>query len=202
MSIVNTLDVVAEWIKKEVCRGWKLKAPTKSEQTDRYDYQLMEPNVYALYEPTNSDRPPSKKPLVPAICIQLVNGSDAIVEGRRSYKIRLSFSTYQPGIHDADVFYPKHTKDGTRVYRRGRKKTFQYSEDGWRDLWNLIDRTIRKIEDANAIGTLALDKPQGISFGVFSYQDEMPDLYPFWLGWVELTITEQFSRNNGYSQFL
>lgn len=203
MTIVTTLDAISEWVRDNICKGHYLKAPTKGKQTAEYEYQEVEPTVYTLYEPTGQDRPPNAKPLIPGICVQLIDGTDLLADQMRSMRLRLSFSTYQPGIHGADWLCPySDVKTREIRYARSNYKYFSYSEDGWRDVWNLIDRAIRKIENADSIANFNIDHEQGVKFGPFSYQGETPDLYPFWFGFIELTITQKITRNREFQKYL
>lgn len=202
-TIVGTLDKVTEWLDENVCEGYALKLAPHGQQTGNYPYKLVRPSVYTLYEPASDNRPPSQRPLCPCICVQLKDGAEEYQGNRQTLNLRLSMTTFDPGIHGQDWLYP-YCDIATRQtrYRRGEAGSFLYSEDGWRDVWNFVDRTVRAIENAGSIAGLPIDQSTPVSFGPFTYQDETPDLYPYWLAWVDVSVQSLAIRNRNLEQYL
>ena len=66
-----------------------------------------------------------------------------------------------------------------------------------------MDTTLREIENAEYMNGLRVIKEEGITFGPVTEQDAVPDFYPYWFAWAELTIEETLTRNpKTYNQFL
>lgn len=204
MSIVQTVDRIAHWLEKEICEDWKLKPAPNGPDTVDYDYKLVKPCVWPLYDPIYAnDHAPNVQTLAPSILVQVKNGTDAMVDGKRTYNVRLSFNVYDPGVHGEDWIYPYCDVETRKVlYRRGDHGSFEVQFDGWRDVWNLIDRTVRIIENHEAIDGLPIVKSEGVSFGPFNYADEIPDMYPLWMAWVEFQVEERTIRNPDYRKYL
>lgn len=104
MTIVHTLDIVSEWLRANVCQRVQYKPHSLDQQTDQYEYELVHPNVFTLYVPTSSTKPPAVKATSPSICVQMVEGVDR--NRAREMQLRLSFSVWNPGIHGPDILYP------------------------------------------------------------------------------------------------
>lgn len=186
MNVVIDLDRVANWLHDQICKGVRLKPMDYGDQAVEADYELIEPNVFALYVPTEETKAPDVVATVPAICVQIIDGDDDLVKQERRYKLRLSFATWDPGTHDQDIFAPV---DGKPMrYLRGDGNRVKLSHDGWRDVWNLVDRALRIIESSRVIGGIPVDDGAAVKFGMFAEDDGLADYYPFWQAWVELTL--------------
>ena len=192
MTIVHTLDKVAEWLQQNVCAHVSLKPHAFDDQTDDYNMELVHPTVFSLYTPTKRTKPPGVKATIPSICVQLVDGTDEVFKRDRTLKLHLSFSAWDPGIHTQDVFEPTdgESEIGT-AYKRGKKKKLQLSHEGWRDVWNFVDVALRAIETPRSLGGYQLDPKTPIQFGVYDEEGSISDYYPFWFAWVELAITQE-----------
>lgn len=194
MSIVQALDAMAEWLHSEVCLKVKLKPRSIDNQTTKYEYKLVNPEVFAMYTPTTKNKPPEVEATTPSICLQLIDGTDSPNASDRAMRVRLSFSAWNPGLHGPDILTP--TQGAHRKYLKpGDEGTFRETSEGWRDVWNFVDTALRVIENAEAIGGYGIDKKEGIKFGPFTWQNDIPDFNPFWFAWVELTVREQIIRN-------
>lgn len=204
MSMVHTLDKVAHWLEKQVCENWELKEPGSPVDTVDYDYKLVKPNVFAYYVPVDpAKRPPNIKSVVPSICVQPVDATDDLVGQSRIIKLRLSLAAYDPGIHGKDWIYPYcDVETGQVRYRRGDPGTFEHAIDGWRDIWNFVDRTVRIIENNESMASMPIDKETGVSFGPFSFDADSPLFGIYWDAWIEVSVRERLIRNTEYRKYL
>lgn len=204
MTIVHTVDRIAHWLEREICKGWDLKRSPLGPDTQDYEYELVEPCVYPFYDPVYaSDKVPNVKALAPSILVQVDKGADDIYGQKRTYNVRLSFNIYDSGIHGEDWLYPYCDVETHEVrYRRGDHGSFEVQFDGWRDLWNIVDRSMRILETHEAIDGMPIIKDVDIEFGPFTYADEVPDTYPLWVAWITFSVSERLIRNTDYRKFL
>ncbi len=198
MSIVNSIEIVREWLAANVCPLVQLKLPDDNATDASYPYKLVNPAAFSLFIPSKDRTPPKIAAPIPSVCVQLVQGKDDMIASTRGIKIRLCFAAWDPGYHGPDIFKP--TGDGSGSYIQWNdeeaKALFLKNGEGWRDVWNFVDTALREIEDAEYINGLRLVKEDGITFGLFTEQDAVPDFYPFWYAWVELTVSEILTRNH------
>lgn len=238
MSIVRDLDTATDWLREIICSGWHLKPRSLEDEqdTEEWEYRLVEPAVFALQAPVRKRLPPEVEATTPAICVQLIDGDDRLYEQQRHLNLRLSFCVWDPGLHGPDILKPKTSgqsdsedAEGTETedaapgdtesgmpgdqesededaagpnsgdlpqkYVPGDPGTFVPTNDGWRDVWNFVDRTLRIIESAEAIGCVSLDRAQGIKFGSFDEQEKPPQYWAYWQAWAELTLIESIIRS-------
>ena len=198
MSIVNSIEIVKEWLAANVCPLVQLKLPDDNATDASYPYKLVNPAAFSLFIPSKDRTPPKIAAPIPSVCVQIVQGKDDMIASTRGIKIRLCFAAWDPGYHGPDIFKP--TGDGSGSYIQWNdeeaKALFLKNGEGWRDVWNFVDTALREIEDAEYINGLRLVKEDGITFGLFTEQDAVPDFYPFWYAWVELTVSEILTRNH------
>lgn len=198
MSIVNSIEIVREWLAANVCPLVQLKLPDDNATDASYPYKLVNPAAFSLFIPSKDRTPPKIAAPIPSVCVQIVQGKDDMIASTRGIKIRLCFAAWDPGYHGPDIFKP--TGDGSGSYIQWNdeeaKALFLKNGEGWRDVWNFVDTALREIEDAEYINGLRLVKEDGITFGLFTEQDAVPDFYPFWYAWVELTVSEILTRNH------
>lgn len=198
MSIVNSIEIVREWLAANVCPQVQLKLPDDNATDASYPYKLVNPAAFSLFIPSKDRTPPKIAAPIPSVCVQIVQGKDDMIASTRGIKIRLCFAAWDPGYHGPDIFKP--TGDGSGSYIQWNdeeaKALFLKNGEGWRDVWNFVDTALREIEDAEYINGLRLVKEDGITFGLFTEQDAVPDFYPFWYAWVELTVSEILTRNH------
>ena len=197
MSIVNSIEVVREWLGKNVCPYVRLKLPDDNATDASYPYKLVNPAAFALFVPSKDRMPPKVAAPIPSVCVQIVNGEDDMISAARSIKIRLCFSAWDPGYHGKDIIMPKGNNGEENIQKYNEEATayFQKNGEGWRDAWSFVDTALRAIENAEYMGDLRVRKEEGITFGPVSEQDAVPDLYPFWFAWAEFSIEEHLTRN-------
>ena len=197
MSIVNSIEIVREWLTAEVCPLVKLKRPDDNATDASYPYKLVNPAAFSLFVPSKDRTPPKVAAPIPSVCVQLVQGEDDMIASSRGIKIRLCFSAWDPGYHGRDIFIPKGDGSGTYVqqYNEAAAAFFEKNGEGWRDTWSFVDTALRLIENAEYIGELRVIKEDGITFGPVAEQDAVPDYYPYWFAWVEFSVEETLTRH-------
>lgn len=197
MSIVNSIEVVREWLDENVCPLVKLKLPDDDATDASYPYKLVNPAAFSLFVPTKDRMPPKVAAPIPSVCVQLINGEDDMIASARSFKIRLCFSAWDPGYHGPDIFTSKGDGSGAYIqqYNKEASAYFEKNGEGWRDAWNFVDTALRLIENAEYMGELRVIKEEGITFGPVSEQDAVPDFYPYWFAWAEFSVEEYITRN-------
>lgn len=192
MSVVNTLMLISEWLDEQVCAGIRFKVPPEDRKPDddMYEYKEITPHAFPMYLPSNDKLPPNIEARFPSICVQMEKGSDDVAAGHSDMKLMLGFSCWNPGVHGLDIYYPEGTG------QHGGEK-FRKSSDGWMDVWNFIDTARRKIESTDIIsGKIQILKNIPVEYGPYRQQDEIPDFYPFWFGYVSFTVRTELVRDN------
>lgn len=194
MSIVSSIETIRKWLEDNVCNQVKLKLPDDEAVDASFPYTLVNPASFAMFVPSK-DRliPPAIAP-IPSVCVQLVEGQDNTIDNHRTIKVRLYFSAWDPGLHGMDYFIPK--GDGT-YSQWNDAEAFEYFKkngEGWRDAWNFVDTAIRVIENNDYMNGLRIMKEEGIKFGTMKEQEAVPDYYPYWFAWIELSIGENLTR--------
>lgn len=202
MSIVNTTETIREWISEKVCPLVELKLPDDNATDAAYPYKLVHPTAFSLFVPSRDRLPKKIAAPIPSICVQIVQGTDELIEHTRNMKIRLGFSAWDPGYHQMDILSPKKGMD-IQQYNKQACASFQKNGEGWRDAWNFVDTALRLIENSEYMNELRIAKEQGITFGPVSEQDAVPDFYPYWFAWVEFFVEETLTRLPvNYQEFL
>lgn len=203
MSIVNSIELVRGWLEENVCPQVRLKLPDDGATDASYPYELVHPAAFALFIPSKDRTPPGIAAPIPSVCVQIVQGRDDMTAGIRAIRLRLCFAAWDPGLHGPDILKPAGVSAHIRSDDGEALARFQKNGEGWRDAWNFVDTALREIEDAEYLNGLRLVKEEGVTFGLFTEQDAVPDFYPFWYAWAELTVSEGLSRHpRAYDQFL
>lgn len=166
MTIIKHLDDLKNWLETEICSQFKFKQANDENVDSTYNYNLVNPSVFILYVPPKEFI--GDKNRVPSICIQFEDGNENLKDEGGSLNVRLQFSTFNPG---------EHTEEG-----------FTTHTEGWRDVWNLIDHTMRLIRDTETINGLRIIKENGIKYGPISDAGQIPDFYPYYFAWLEFSV--------------
>ena len=195
MSIVNSIEVIKDWLTENVCQLVKLKLPDDNATDASYPYKLVNPAAFALFVPTKDRMPPKVAAPIPSVCVQLVSGSDDTIKSSRGTKIRLLFSAWDPGYHGPDIFKPKGNDAYIQQYNEEATTAFEKNSEGWRDAWNFVDIALRAVESVTNIGGCVIDRNTPIMFGPLTEQESIPDLYPFWFAWISFRVKYPLMRN-------
>lgn len=215
MQVVQSIQQVMDWLEANVCPKVTLKVPPEAATRDAagYEWEQGHPSVHGMYWPVGrSDCAPGARYPHPGILVQLVEGTDSMRGEDTTMRIRLHLSAWNPGRHAQDTWSPLdskvHDADGAAAaygyYERGEEPTFDpYRDDGWRDAWNFCDVLRRELREAREIGDgLAIDRTEDMTFGPYSEQGAVIDLYPYFFAWVEVTLRSVSTAPTWANDFL
>lgn len=191
MTVTDSLIKISDWLNAGVCQKFKFKRePDEGTPiNDRWNYEEVHPHAFPLFLPTKDKLPPDIVTNMPSICVQLIEGSDDVPNGKRDMEINLGISIWNPGVHSKDIYYPKGTKpEEAEKYHSG--------YDGWMDAWNFVDAIVRELESVTGIDSLYVVPETPVRFGTYKEQDEIPPYYPHWFAYVQFTVRSNFVRNN------
>lgn len=165
-TTVAALEMIQEWLLEEVCPNVEYKKPNDEFQDGTYPYERVHPDVHIMYIPSRdiSEIPHS---IIPSICVQFEKRNDNAVESKGTMDFRLQFATWNPGRHV--------------------NGTFERNVEGWRDVWNFVDYTLKKIENTEFLKGIRVIKEVGIECGPISEQGALIDFYPYWFAYLKFT---------------
>lgn len=193
MTLTKSIDNVVDWLRNNVCNQITLKLPDDYKNDNSYDVEFVKPAAFPLYVPGKDRLPPSVPAPIPSICVQLMEGSDDLLEHKRQLQIRLCLACWNPGEHGAEIWHARENKDapgGFSYYRATDEaaQTYTRNMEGWRDAFNLADLVLRELEGAEYIAGLRLVKEADIKFGLFTEDGNIWDYYPYWHNWITFTL--------------
>lgn len=168
MTVINILNEVQSWFKREVCPNVNFKKPPLADESDTefYDYELVQPDAYIMYPPNENK--------FPSVTIQTSGGDYNKLKQTGEVKLRFLFATWNTGKHIID---------------EGNVPTFEPDNKGYIDVWNFIDYVLNRLSDVDYIGEgVRLKHEDGIQFGPMTEQDTMVNYYPYWCGWISCTV--------------
>lgn len=205
-TTADIIDRVVAWVSKNICEKVSLKVPPadlEAPDGPGYNFELVHPYCFPLFVPSAEKLPPKVKAPIPSICVRVTDGTDYRTTGTIS--LELWFSAWNPGTHGGDIL--KKSNSGLDSYRvwtgPAAEQFFQRDAEGWRDLWNWLDTSLREIESAENIDGLQIDREQGINYGPAKEENGIPDYYPFWFGYISFTLNRPIVRNvKRYDEYL
>lgn len=172
-TVVDCIAAMTEWVRSEAVSGARLKVPSSTAQDSRYEYQLSEPAVHAMYVPPATLTTDQIGRSCPSVTVQLLSVTDVPARASRALKFRLVLCTWDPGFHDGDV-------------AGGADGGFEPNGDGWLDTWNLMDRILESLKAADTIGGLLRVKTEeAVECGPYKEDGALVDFYPYYLSQVE-----------------
>lgn len=193
MTLVQSIDNVVEWLRKNVCSQITLKLPDDNKNDNAYDVEYVNPAAFPLYTPGKDRLPPTVPAPIPSVCVQLMEGSDDLLNRKRQLQIRLCLACWNPGEHGDEIYRPKGNAGavgGNSYYRTSEKtaQTYTRNMEGWRDSFNFADLMLRELEDTEYIADHRLVKENPIKFGLFTEDGNIWDYYPYWHCWISFTL--------------
>lgn len=214
MEIVQSIDKITAWINENVCPNIVLKLPDDFQNGAGYKVETVNPTAFPMYQPGKDKLPPNVIAPFPSVVVQLLEGSDTMTDHNRRLRLQLSFTAWNPGNHAQEMRSAVNTSP--TIEENGlsfpvsddadgavSENTFKRDADGWKDVWNFVDRALRDIENAEYINGLRVVKELGITFGQFQEEGQISDIYPYWGAWAIFTIESGLPRiGSAYSQFL
>ena len=210
MTIVQCIDNVTDWLKESVCPKIKLKLPDDAQNGREYKVETVNPTAFAMYQPGKDKLPPGVIAPFPSVVVQLLEGSDDVTARSGRMKLQLSFTAWNPGNHAGELTQAIHTTTASEaedldVQLGGvaADQSFTRNAEGWRDVWNFVDRALREIENAEYLNGLRVVKETPITYGQFQQEGQISDLYPYWGAWAIFTIERGLTRTGAsYSELL
>ena len=210
MTITQCIEKVTDWLNETVCPKIKLKLPDDTQNGKLYKMEAVNPTAFAMYQPGKDKLPPGVIAPFPSVVVQLLEGSDDLNAHSGRLKLQLSFTAWNPGTHATELTrVSKATiSDGpgdlnVQVGGISAEQTFTRDAEGWKDVWNFVDRALREIENAEYMNGLRVAKELPITYGQFQQEGQISDLYPYWGAWAIFTIERGLARTGAtYSQYL
>lgn len=188
MTIVQSLETLAKWLQENVCPKLTFKRPSDTRQDTYYDYEEVHPTAFAMFLPGSDKLSSGADSQCPYILVQLVDGSHDLINPKGRLEVQLSFMVWEPGIHPDE---------------NGMREGYKRTADGWKDVWELLERTVAEIENAEYLNGLRFVKENGVKYGQFSKDGQIADMYPYYYAWATMTIERGVNRiDAAYSEFL
>jgi hypothetical protein len=194
MLLVKLFDDLTNWVLSDICSKITLKLPDDNQNGKNYEPQFVHPTAFALYLPGKEKLPPSVPAQIPSICVQLMEGNDMLTTGKRKLKMRLNLACWNPGTHGAETYHPRKNQQALggysyyRVDNPDAADRYKRNNEGWRDIWNFADLTLRELEGTEYIVGWRIAKEDGISYGPFTEDGAIWDYYPYWHSWIAFTL--------------
>lgn len=193
MTLVQSIDNVVEWLRDNVCSQITLKLPDDANNDQSYGVEYVNPAAFPLYVPGKDRLPPSVPAPIPSVCVQLMEGSDDLLQKKRQLNIRLCLSCWNPGTHGGEMLQARSNANAiggySFYYTTGQTtQTYARNMEGWRDLLNFEDLVLREVEGTEYIAGHRLVKESGIKFGLFTEEENILGYYPYWHSWITFTL--------------
>lgn len=116
MTLVNSIDKIVSWLTENVCSKIALKLPDDYRNDTGYDVVMVNPAAFPLYVPGKDRLPPNVAAPIPSVCVQLMEGSDELIQKKRQLQIRLCLACWNPGQHGGEIFNPRENAKATGGY--------------------------------------------------------------------------------------
>ena len=193
MLLTKSIDKVVGWLSESVCNQITLKVPDDDRNDTGYGVKYVNPAAFPLYVPGKDRLPPSVAAPIPSVCVQLMEGSDDMLQKKRQLQIRLCLACWNPGEHGGEVLYARKNENALGGYSYycatgEAAKTYARNMEGWRDSFNFVDLVLRELEGTEYIEGHRLVKESGIKFGLFTEDGNVWDYYPYWHSWISFTL--------------
>ena len=210
MTIAQCIENVTDWLNESVCPKIKLKLPDDNQNGKEYKVKAVNPTAFAMYQPGKDKLPPGVIAPFPSVVVQLLEGSDNMTANNGRMKLQLSFTAWNPGNHAGELTRATKTTTASgsedldvQIGGVASEQTFTRDAEGWKDVWNFVDRALREIENAEYLNGLRVVKELPITYGQFQQEGQISDLYPYWGAWAIFTIERGLARTGAsYSEFL
>ncbi|MBR1625594.1 MAG: hypothetical protein IJ681_00450 [Bacteroidales bacterium] len=177
---IDILETIQKWLKSEVCSQFKFKKPN-DDNISGYNYETVNPDVFLMFPPTRDVN--DNKAVVPSITVQFDKRTDLTTKSQGVMHVRLNFATWDPGVHA--------------------NGEFQRNVEGWRDVLNFVEATLREIENTEYIDNIRIIKEREIESGPLSEQGAIIDFYPYWFSYISFYCEFRVvSTKKKYSELL
>lgn len=192
MTVINAVKEVKKFLEERVCPNIELLVPSTNDGKE-YVENYANPKVFAFFEPSNSRLPKGATYTTPNIIVQFTQGTENLASNKKSLEIILVFSAWRPGeysaLNDMELEGIDITPQGANISFNGEiAKQFERSEDGWQDVYSLMELTKEQIVKVGKIGNYILDLNE-IKYGQFTKDGALIDFYPYYHIWMSFSLT-------------
>lgn len=177
-TVLNNLEVIADWLRKEICPNLAYKKPDDEKNDSTYGYKTVHPDVHIMYIPTKDILPESKH-AAPSILVQYDSNRTLSKESKGLINIRLGFSIWNPGLHTPEKY--------------------ERNADGFKDVLNFVQYVEDKLIKEELIGPIRIRLEDGIESGPLKDQGVIADFYPYWFAY--LTFTGEFCKPSIHKKY-
>ncbi len=178
ITTLNNLEVIADWLRKEICPNLTFKKPNDANNDNTYGYEVVNPDVHIMYIPTKDILPESKY-AAPSILVQYYSNKILPKEGRGLINIRLGFSVWNPGLHTQDKY--------------------ERNSEGYKDVMNFVQYVEDALQKEELIGPIRIRLEDGIETGPLKDQELIADFYPYWFAY--LTFTGEYCKTSIHKKY-
>jgi len=200
MTITGIVDNIVDWLNEHVCPEVLMRLPSEDGKATNknYNYTMVHPHAFPLYLPTRDKLPPKVKANVPSVTVQLEYGNDD--PQNREVSITLNFSGWAPGTYEDDWIIPEDYEPA-----EGEIPQFRPDYEGWRELWNFVDKTAAAVQSTVFMGdNVEVMQWAGMEFGPYREEDTtVLDYHPFWYAYLKFKVRCSLRRlNEEVNQYL
>lgn len=195
MTNVEIIEGVTAWAQEAICDKLALKLPDDDANDTTFPGDTVTPAAFPMFVPAKDRLAPNIAAPIPSLCVQLKEGKDALLDGKRTLKVRMSLSAWNPGIHGSEYMVPYENQEATGgwAYRKYTQpeaaEIYTRNMNGWRDVWNFADKVLQELEGTEYIAGLRLVKEgDGITYGPFTEEGAIWDYYPYWFLWIDFAL--------------
>lgn len=197
MTSVEAIDSICDFCRKKICADVKLKYPRQVNDSG-YEYELVTPSVHGMFAPPSKSPKSGAAVEIPSMTVQLLSGDDFPLKKETRLEFQILFVTWSPGMHGKDIFKQDETNPLLFLQWNNQeaKNYYDRAENGWRDVWNWIDKARREFGNAGSIAGMEIDPDgAGIHFEPIKEQDSLPDFYPFWMARLTFSAEAKLLRS-------
>lgn len=181
MLLTKNIENLTKWVQDNICSQVELLRPDDNQMGSGYRVQYVNPTAFSLYIPAKDCLPPDVETKIPAVCIQLTDGNDDLTINEETLRIRLAFATWNPGKYEEVEYTDSEGK-------KAKKKVLKTNADGWKDVWNFLQKAKRIIQKQMYIEGMKVDRKEPMKFGFFTADDTMVNAYPEWYAWMSFSV--------------
>ena len=195
-TLAATLDGVKAWVESAIAPQLEYLVPPDDGAVDNIDLVWAHPSVYQSFVPS-VERLKGGMHQAPSICVRFLGGHDA-KHNTREITIRLLLTIWSPGHFISEQPEPNDQDEPVPP----EPATFVRDSDGWRDLFNGLGVIADAIETAEVIANCSVDMNEGVHYGFYEIDNEIPDMYPYWMGQVDFRLLRAPQANKRFNDML
>lgn len=192
MTVINAIEDVKKLLEMRVAPNITLLVPSGIDGKE-YTEKYANPKVFELFEPENGRLPEGVEYTTPNIVVQFSQGRENIATNKKGIDIVLAFSTWRPGdyrtLNNLEYKGIEVGTEGAKIEFAGEiEKTLIRNENGWKDVYNLMELSKKEIISAGKIGNFVLDAATDIKYGPYTKDGALVDFYPYYHLWMSFTL--------------